>query len=95
MHHHERYRQGTGELIERVEIERQSPLVVRYRRYDSQGLVEDRAATAQEQAVVDKEDTQEAREQARPDFINAVNALPAANPLKAILVNLIKALRWD
>lgn len=96
MHRQERYQQGTGALIERVEIERQSPSVVRYRRFNSQGnLAEDRPATASEQAVVDQVDAQEAREQARPDFINAVNALPAANPQKAILLNLIKALRWD
>ena len=96
MHRQERYEQGTGVLIEAVEIERQSPSVVRYRRYGSQGiLVEDRPATASEQASVDAVDAQEAREQARPDFVNAVNALPAANPQKAILLNLIKALRWD
>lgn len=85
-----------GLKVKAIEIERQSPSVVRYRRYDSQGnLAEDRAATAAEQATVDKVDAQEAREQARADFISAVKTLPAANPQKALLLNLIKALRWD
>ena len=90
MFRHERYAQGR--LVERVEIERQSPSVVRCRRWDGQGnLAEDRPATESEQATVDKVDAQEAREQAHRDFRAGVNALPGANPLKAILQNL---LRW-
>ena len=96
MHRQERYAQGTGALIERVEIERLSPLIVRYRRFNNLGnLAEDRAATAAEQATVDKVDAQDARTQAKTDFISSVNGLPSANPQRALLLNLIKALRWD
>lgn len=95
MHRHERYEQGTGVLIKRVEIERQSPSLVRYRRYDSQGnLVEDRPATEAEEASADSEDRQEAKEKARRDFLAGVNALPGANPMKDVLQDLIRWRGW-
>ena len=90
-----RFQQGTGVLLEAIEIERQSPSIVRYRRYDSQGnLVEDRPATAAEETRADSEDRQEAKEKARRDFLAAVNALPGANPMKAVLQDLIRWRGW-
>ena len=96
MFRHERYTQGTGALMERVEVERQSPTVVRYRRYDRQGnLVEDRPAVESEIALVDRADRQEAWEQAKRDFMRGIDALPGANPLKAILRDLVRWKGWD
>lgn len=92
----ERYAQGTGALTERVEIERQSPIIVRYRRYDQNlSLVEDRAATVEEIAAMDKADIQEYREQARRDLREGIKNLPGANPLKAILRDLLRWKGWD
>ena len=96
MFRHERYAQGTGALMERVEIERQSPTVVRYRRHNQNlSLVEDRAATDAEIVLVDNADRQEGREQARRDFVRGIDALPGANPLKAILRDLLQWKGWD
>ena len=94
----ERFAPGTPfpQLLERLEIERLSPVNVRFRRYDGiGGLLEDRAATTQEIAQVDDYDEGEAREQAHQGFRTKVAALSAANPLKAILENLIKWKGWD
>lgn len=83
-------------LVETVEIERLSPLNVRYRRWDGAGnLLEDRKATAQEITQVDEVADADEREQARLDFLVGLNALPGSNPLKAILKNLSKAKRWE
>lgn len=98
MHQHERYQPGSYPpvLLERIEVERQSPVNVRYRRYDGVGnLLENRAATAAETELGDSADDDAARFQARADFLAGVNALPGADPLKAILRNLIKAQRWE
>ena len=83
-------------LLERVEIERLSPVSVRFRRYDGTGaLLENRKATVAEAERVGIEDDDDARQQAKADFVAGVNALPGANPMKVILQNLIKARRWD
>lgn len=94
----ERYTQGTYPpvLLERVEIERLSPVNVRYCRYDGTGnLLEDREALAAETKLIVAEEEEEERRQAKANFHAGVNALPGANPLKAILRNLIRAQRWE
>ena len=94
----ERYAPGVypPALVESVEIERLSPLNVRFRRYGpANNLLEDRAATSQEVEVVDLQDTQEVKQQVILSLKAKVAALPATNPLKSILQDMVKMMGLD
>ena len=83
-------------VLERIEVERQSPVSVQFRRYDWLGnLVENRPATTTETNEVNQHDKQETQIQGLKDFVAKTNALPAGNPIKAILLDLIKSQAWE